>query len=136
MKMGRMRLMGIMVFHDLPDVAEEFAADIFLAGLETAHDAFGGGDDGDAEAAADARDVRRADVTAQAGRADAFHAFDDALLALIFELELERFGQLAFDGKFSDVAFLFKNAGDALLHFGMRHGDVWQEGAVRIANAR
>src|SRR4051812_8286482 len=79
---------------NLPDVAEQFSAEVFLAGLHVGHDAFRRRNDGDAEAAAHARDFRGADILAQTGFADAFQAFDDALLALVFQADLELLGRL------------------------------------------
>ena len=58
----------------LPDVGQDFAAELGLAGLGAGHDALAGADDDDAEAAEHARDVGLAGVDAQAGLADALEA--------------------------------------------------------------
>ena len=44
----------IRLMTDLPDVAEDFAADLALARLPVGHEPLAGGQDGDAEAAEDA----------------------------------------------------------------------------------
>src|SRR6184192_968094 len=98
-------------------VAEEFAADVLFASLRAGHDAFTGGKNRDAHAAADARDVSRANVTPQARRADPAQAFDDALFALIFESHLNEFWHFALDCKIVNVTFSLQNAGDAFLNF-------------------
>ena len=58
----------------LPDVREDFAAELGLAGLRAGHDPLAGADDDDAEAAEDPRDVGLAGVDPQAGLADPLEA--------------------------------------------------------------
>src|SRR5579859_6194429 len=58
----------------LPDVREDFAAELGLAGLRAGHDPLTRADDDDAEAAEDARDVRLAGVDAESRLADALEA--------------------------------------------------------------
>src|ERR1044071_3402073 len=55
---------------NLPDVAEQFSAEILFARLIVRHHAFRRGNNGDAETAAHARNFRCADVFAQTGFAD------------------------------------------------------------------
>src|SRR5580693_1916678 len=55
----------------LPDVAEQFSAEVLLAGLHVCEQAFRGRDNRHAKSAAHAGDLSGADITAQTGRADA-----------------------------------------------------------------
>src|SRR3989337_1983415 len=55
----------------LPDVRQDFAAELGLASLRAGHDPLAGADDDDAEAPEDARDVGLAGIHAQPGLADA-----------------------------------------------------------------
>ena len=66
----------------LPDVGQDFAAELGLAGLRAGHDPLAGADDDDAEAAEDPRDLGLARVDAQAGLADALEPGDDRDLAV------------------------------------------------------
>src|SRR5437867_2939942 len=118
-----------------PDVAEQFATDIILAGLLAAHETLRSGQYRRAQAAAHAGDVGGADIVAQSGFADPAQAFDDALLTLVLELELNRFRDLADDRVVSDVAFLLQDAGNALLHAGVRHCGSRQQRLCGVANA-
>ena len=61
----------------LPDVREDFAAQLRLTRLLAGHDPLARADDDDAEAAEDARDVGLARVDAQARLADPLEAGDD-----------------------------------------------------------
>src|SRR4051794_16336404 len=54
----------------LPDVRQDFAAELGLAGLGAGHDALARADDDDPEATEDARDVGLAGVDPEAGLAD------------------------------------------------------------------
>src|SRR5262245_52496748 len=74
----------------LPDVREDFAAQLRLARLLAGHDPLAGADDDDAKAAEDARDVGLARVHAQAGLADPLEARDDRHLAVdVLELQAQ-----------------------------------------------
>src|SRR5947208_9333152 len=55
----------------LPDVREDFAAELGPAGLRAGHDPLARADDDDAEPAEDPRNVRLASVDPQSGLADA-----------------------------------------------------------------
>src|SRR5512142_2603930 len=66
----------------LPDVGQDFAAELGLAGLRAGHDALAGADDDDAEAAEDPRDVGLAGVDPEAGLADPLEARHDRDLAV------------------------------------------------------
>src|SRR5439155_16220034 len=61
----------------LPDVAEDFAADVGALGLGRGHDALRGRDDRDAQTAQDARHVLRLRVDPQARLADALQPGHD-----------------------------------------------------------
>src|SRR5581483_10984567 len=97
---------------NLPDVAEQFSAEIFFACLIVGHHAFRRGDDRDAEAAAHARNFRRADIFAQTGFAHALQAFDDTFLALILELNFQLLDCLAVNRYVGDVTLLLQNLRD------------------------
>src|SRR5437016_14498582 len=104
----------------LPDIAEQFAAEVFFAGLGAGHDAFGTGDDGHAEATFDAGKFGRADIVTQARGADSFQTFNNALLALVLQTKFDDPGEFPFDGDLGDVAFALEDAGDAFFHSGVR----------------
>src|SRR6201989_886315 len=62
-----------------PDVAQDFAADLAPARLTVGHQPLRGGQDGDAEAAEDARHAPGVAVDPQAGRGDPLDARDGAI---------------------------------------------------------
>src|SRR4029450_11243134 len=66
----------------LPDVREDFAAQLRLARLLAGHDPLAGADDDDAQAAQDARNVGLARIDAQARLADPLEPGDDRHLAV------------------------------------------------------
>src|SRR5438874_2675173 len=66
----------------LPDVRQDFAAELGLAGLGAGHDPLARADDDDPEATQDPRDVRLAGVHAQPRLADPLEAADDRHLAV------------------------------------------------------
>src|SRR5512137_3150700 len=63
----------------LPNRADQLAADLLLAGLAVDHQSLAGGQDGDAEAVEDARDVVGGHVATQAGLADPLDVADGRL---------------------------------------------------------
>src|SRR6478736_853666 len=65
----------------LPDVAEQFSADVFLTGLLAGHHTFGCGNHRDPQTAEHARNLRGPDIITQAGLAHALQTFDHTLLA-------------------------------------------------------
>src|SRR5512136_1858695 len=89
---------------ELPNVAEEFAADVLFAGLGAGHHPAGGGHDGHAQSAEHARNLGRAHVPAQARLADAPEAYDHAFAALEFEFEFEFPRHFAFHLAVGEVA--------------------------------
>src|SRR3974390_2065464 len=107
----------------LPDVGEDLAAELGLAGLRAGHDPLGRADDHDAQAAEHPRNVRLARVHAQAGLADPLEARDDRHLAVdILELQAEQLrGALTLLADVGDEALLLEDAGDLAL--GPRGGD-------------
>src|SRR3972149_6765320 len=79
--------------HGSPDVAEDFAADALLAGVLAGHDALRRREDGNAEAAQDARYLPLLHVDAQPRLAHAADAGEDGLLAArVAQVELEHRG--------------------------------------------
>src|SRR5208282_4894758 len=117
-----------------PDVTKQFSADLLLARLQVSQQAFRGRNHSYPQTAAHARDFRRADVPAQARRAYPAQPLDDALLALVLQLQLDRPGKLAFDGEIGDVAFPFEDARDALLDPRVGHFDGGEQRAVGVAD--
>src|SRR6185312_8390225 len=76
--------------HDSPDLAEDFAANALVPGFLVGHHALRRGDDGDAEAIADLRDIFGRHVVALAGTRHAAHAGDRiGVAAVVAKLELE-----------------------------------------------
>src|SRR5688572_20043990 len=110
--------MGMRPIRDiaLPDVREDFAAQLRLARLLAGHDPLAGADDYHAQAAEHARDVGLGGVDAQAGLADALQAADDGHLADVLEADLER-ALVAVAGLLDvvDEALLLEDAGNGQL---------------------
>src|SRR5207249_3096941 len=99
----------------LPNVAEQFPANVLLPRLHTGHHALGSREHCDTHSSANTGDVCRANISAKAGTADPLHTFNDALFALILQLNFDgSFGGLPFDGKIVDVTFFLEDRGDAL----------------------
>src|SRR6478736_661097 len=120
----------------LPDVAEQFSADVLLAGFLAGHHTFGGGNHCHTEATAHAGDFGRTDIITQTRRADALDPFDDALLAFIFQAQLNSLlGGLAFDDHFRHITLGLEDLREAFLHLGMRDRHRRQQRAGRIADA-
>src|SRR5690606_19187126 len=69
--------------------AQDLAADALLARLRIGHDALRGGNDGDAEAVEDLRQLGLATVLAQARARHALHALDDRAALVVLQLDLE-----------------------------------------------
>src|SRR5688572_31217153 len=83
---------GCLPMRDIsPDLREQLAADAGVARLGVGQDAARRGQNGDAQAAADLRDLLRAHVHAPAGARDALHALDDrAVVGAVADLDGER----------------------------------------------
>src|SRR5687768_2847791 len=119
-----------------PDVTQQFAAEILLAGLNAGHQAFGRGHDRRAQTAAHTRDVVGRYITAQAGPADAAQAFDHAFAAFVLQPQLQLLDVRAFHAQVIDVTFALQDARDAFLHLRMRQLDRGNLRALRVANPR
>src|SRR5688500_3046497 len=107
----------------LPDVREDFAAELGLAGLRAGHDPLAGANDDDAEAAEDARDVGLAGIDPQAGLADSLQPGHDRHLAvdvLEGQVEHERRPVLLL-ADVGDEAFVHEDPGDLALRPRRRH---------------
>src|SRR5262249_33682895 len=89
----------------LPDVAEQFSAEVFLARLRVREQAFGRGPDRHTQTAPHTRNFRRTLVTAQTGAADALEAFNHALLAVELQADLQLLFRIAFHRHVRDIAF-------------------------------
>src|SRR5208282_3064111 len=119
----------------LPDVAEQFTAEVFLLRLLAGHHAIGRGHNRDAHAAKHARNLRGADITAQAGPAHAFEAFNHVFLALVFEADFEFLDHVALYGHVADVAFALQNLRNAFLHPRVRQFHRRQQRLAGVADA-
>ena len=98
----------------LPDVADDFAADALGLGGATRDDAARGGHDRDAHAAEHALAAILAGIDAPARLGHALEAGEHALAAAaVLELDDERrVGALFRDVEVADVALFFEDAGD------------------------
>src|SRR5665647_1141147 len=122
----------------LPDVREDFAAELGLASLRAGHDPLAGADDDDAQAAQDPGDVRLAGVDAEAGLADALEPGEDRCLAVdVLEVEREDgVDPVAALAEGGDEALIDEDACDLELHPGCRHDHLEVVRARRIADTR
>src|SRR5215203_1808701 len=95
----------------LPDVREDFAAQLGLLGLAAGHDPLGRADDHEAEAAEHPRNVRLLRVDAKTGLADPLEARDDRHLAVdVLELQTQEGGRpIALLADVGDEAFLLED---------------------------
>lgn len=97
----------------------------------------GGGDDGDAESAEDAREVASFGVMAQAGARDAFEVGDDGLFVWA---EFEEDGEdtlfvVVGDDEVEDEAFVFEDLSDGDFDIGSGDFDFIMEDGIGIADA-
>src|SRR5919109_2292187 len=122
----------------LPDVREDFAAELGLTGLLAGHDALARADDDDAEAAEHPRDVGLARVHAQARLADALEAGDDRDLPVdVLEGQAQdRRGPVLLLVHVGDEALVLEDAGDLTLGPRRRHDHLGVTGARRVPDAR
>src|ERR1035441_148169 len=89
--------MRLMVWISLPNVAEQFTAGFVAAAVLGFHETLGSGNDRDAEAFKDARDIGVAVVKAAAGRGDALDAGDGGCAVHVLELHDEGLVTLVID---------------------------------------
>src|SRR5690606_38875837 len=126
-----------MVVTPLSHEAQDFAADALLARLRIGHDAFGGGNDGNTEAAENLRQVVLAAVLAQTGAGEALELLDHRLAFVVFQLDLELVLAATDIGDrgIQDVALVLQDLGDGHLDLGRRHLHRGLADRGRIANA-
>ena len=109
----------------LPDECEDFAANVFLAGLAVGHDALVRGQDGDAQSLHHAGHILTACINAQARLGNPAKALDNRGLALpVFEDNAD----VALLAVFDDletlyISFIQQNLSDCFLHVGSRNID-------------
>src|SRR5690606_4374532 len=116
--------------------AQDLAADALLARLRIGHDALRGGNDGDAEAVEDLRQLGLAAVLAQAGARDTLHALDDRAAFEVLQLDLELgLGTVLGHARAEDVALVLQDLGDGHLGLGRRHLHRRLADSCRIAHA-
>src|SRR5215207_7864693 len=122
----------------LPDVREDFAAQLRLARLLAGHDPLAGADDDDAEAAEDSWDVGLARVDTQARLADPLEPGDDGHFAVdVLELEpQDRGGPRLLFAHVGNEALVLEDAGDLALRARRRHDHFGVARPRRVPNAR
>src|SRR5512140_1597986 len=128
-----MRDMGL----SLPDGGEELAAEVLLARLAVDQHAFGGGEDGDAEAVHHLGDLGVPHVAAQPRLRLPPDLADGGALALVV-LEHHVEGALhvvLLEGDFADEALVAQHLADALLHLAGGKIELLQPRALRVADA-
>src|SRR5450432_2546803 len=124
--------------YDMPlrHVHQDFAADAGLPRLAIGHHALGRGDDGDAAAVHDARDVVPALVDPQARTADALDLLDHGMAGVVLQRDLELgLGTLALDPEAVDVALVLQDLGNRHLQLRRRHRDARLFHHLRVADA-
>src|SRR5205814_742877 len=107
----------------LPDLAEDFAADAALDGLVAGQDALGRRDDGQPQAAEDARDLLLVAIDAAARAGDPLDAVDDRLaLGRVLQVDPQRALRLVLigDGVTADESLGLEDPGDLHLEFRRR----------------
>src|ERR1700719_3160423 len=116
--------------------AEDFAADIGVAGVVVGHDTLRRRDDGDTEAVVDARQVLHRGVDAAAGLGDALDLADHRLAVEIFQLDVELGAAFAFGYRVTaDIALGLEHFEHALAQFRARAADLSLVAHLRIADA-
>src|SRR4051812_20935638 len=128
-----MRDMGL----SLPDGGDELAAEVLLARLAVDQHAFGGGEDGDAEAVHHLGDLGVPHVAAQPRLRLPPDLADGGALALVV-LEHDVEGALhvvLLEGHFADESLLAQHLADALLHLAGGEIELLQPRALRVADA-
>ncbi|MNN31926.1 hypothetical protein D3C81_1456320 [compost metagenome] len=103
--------------------AEHFATDTGSASSTIRHHTLVGGDDGNAEAAANFRQLLNSLVLAQTGTAHALELFDDRLAFEILQLDGQLLLDVAADLEIRNVAFVLEDFGDCCLQLGRRHAN-------------
>src|SRR6478735_4930706 len=123
----------------LPDVAEDFAADLALARLTVGHQPIAGGQDGHPEATEDTRDAVTLAVDPQAGGGDAPQAGDGAgPVGGVLHRDRQHVAGARGgrgDGEAGDVALLLQDRGERDLLLGGRHAHLVVHRRVGVADA-
>src|SRR6266571_5503196 len=111
-------------FLSLPDVADDLPPHALLGGGPAGHQAAGGGEDVDAQAAVDPGDAVLAAVDAAAGAAHPLHVGDHPLHAgAVLQVDAEHaLLAVLVDLEVGDVSLVLQDARD--LHLQLRRGDV------------
>src|SRR5258706_1026489 len=107
----------------LVDLAEDFAAHAFAAGLTAGHDALRGGEDVDPQAAEDARDLVASDIDAATRARDARQLRHGRFVVrAVLQIHADDLAAFLFRGlEVRDVALLLEDAGDLELQFRGRY---------------
>src|SRR5512140_247233 len=118
----------------LPDVRQDFTAELGLAGLGAGHDPLAGADDDDAESAQNSRDVGLAGVHPEPGLADPLETADDRHLAVDVAQGQPQdvLRAVLLLGNLGDEAFGLEDAGDLALGPGSRDDDLGVAGPRRV----
>src|SRR5882757_7673988 len=121
----------------LPNFAENLAADTFAAGLTAGHDSLGGGHDGDAKATLDAADLIAPEVNTAAGTRDTLQIADDGFVVrAVLEIDAQDPLPILFGGLVvRDVTLFLEDAGDLGLELGCGDVELLVTGTDGVADA-
>ena len=121
----------------LPDVAEDFSADVLFAGLAIGEQAIWGAHDGDAKAFEYGWNLVRLGIDAEAWLGDSLESGDDALAGgAVFEVEDKSLlAFFLFHAIGIDESLIHEDFGDAFFDLGGRHGHFFVTEFVRVADA-
>src|SRR5665213_3380277 len=117
--------------------ADNFAADIGIAGGMVGHHAFGRRQDRDPEAVIDTRQCLDRGVDTPAGLGDARNLADHRLAVEIFQLDLELAAAVGMrhGGIAANIALGLEHLADAFALLGARHGNLRLGSHLRVADA-
>jgi hypothetical protein len=114
-------------YSELPDFAENLAANTFATRLATGHNTLGGRHDGDAKTTLNATDLITAEVHTAAGTRYALQITDDSLIVwAVLQVNAENLHAILF-GRLvvRDVAFFLEDAGNLGLELGCGTSSFW-----------
>src|SRR5687768_9811355 len=123
----------------LPDEGEDFAARARLTRLPVRHQTLRRAQDRHAEAVADTRDLRDADVLAKAGRGDTLQLANHRLTTLrVLQHDAERPASVLFleRAEILDEVVLLQDSRDLDFHLRSRHVDTAMLRPAGVANSR
>src|SRR5271168_3559493 len=112
-----------MLYNELPDLAEDLAADAFAPSLPAGHHAAGRGHDADTKSALRALDLVATDVDAATGPGYARQVANSGfVVGAVLEVDTQNCAAILFRGLVvRDIAFFFKDAGNLGLQLRCRN---------------